>query len=238
MLTEEYSLDEDTAETLIGLIKGDPRLAARRPETRKELEQTVAQLEQVLEEIDFTEFDDTDDGQALQDDLITAVKTDFGLIEDPQQLITKAVTSSGDERARAVEVLGFVAAEKSDETFEELTISRNAVAPLARHVQRTEGDECKRAARALGEAVAAGESNTTELAKDQLRERVEQTTGQTRQAAAQALGNLQATSEKSPTQTDSIGEETPLGTSQRGSQLSSNTEKNRPANLRNGLRKP
>jgi hypothetical protein len=104
----EYGVEEESAQTLVDLIVGDPRVAARRPQSREDLESTVKTVEEVIGEMDLAEFESISDQQTVKDELIGQLRIDLDL-DSPLGSSTAQATQS---EAKAL----FAASQSSEET--------------------------------------------------------------------------------------------------------------------------
>ena len=79
ILTGEYHVEESTAETLVDLIVGDPRVSFSRPQNRDELVSVVDEVRTVIEEMDFTNYGDVENNENLKNELVGRLRIDLGL---------------------------------------------------------------------------------------------------------------------------------------------------------------
>lgn len=79
ILIGEYRIDESTAETLVDLIVGDPRVSFSRPQNREELDAVVDTVGNVIDEIEFTDYGDVENHENLRNELVGRLRIDLGL---------------------------------------------------------------------------------------------------------------------------------------------------------------
>lgn len=85
LLIETGDISEETAQQIVDLVVGDPRIAFARVRTDSEVESLRSSLKQALDEFDLTEYGNIEDHDKMRDSLLSQFDSHFAGPEPPSE---------------------------------------------------------------------------------------------------------------------------------------------------------